>query len=251
MTRSTSNQKEIDVWIQDQTTWPFHRYFMTEDKTDITLTIAATKDDTVLNVSSGHGFTWGWEYMLINYWDYAQQSKVLSVATDAITIESPIGINLPTSGTQIIRWSIEMNVNWSVTPVVFYCRPWPNAQPVDIQHLHVFMRDWTDWDQSTYWGMSALTNWLFVRYEDWVSQNLGNYKTNASFVQFWGIATYNDKAPSGEYSVDFNFDLKNNYGVVFRLDPEENWVIKATVQDDLTDLIQHRVVAAGQITLWE
>ena len=55
---------------------------MTEDKTDITLTSAASKDDTTLSVSAGHGFTAGGEYMLINYGSYFQQSKVTSVATN-------------------------------------------------------------------------------------------------------------------------------------------------------------------------
>lgn len=251
MSNKTSSQKEIDVFIQDQTTPPFHRYFMTEDKTDITLTSGITKDDTVINVSAGHGYTAGGEYMLINYGDIFQQSKVVSVATNAITIASPVCCDLPITGTQIIRGSIEMNINGEVTPVVFYCRPGINARPIDIQYLHVFMRDASDGDQSTYGGLSALTNGSFVRFTNGINQNLGIYKTNADFVQFGGTAVYNDKAPSGEYSQDFSFNLKETYGVVLRLDSSDNGVLSFTVQDNLTGLIQHRVTATGQLTLGE
>lgn len=43
-------RESYNVYVQDQTTPPFHRYFMTEDKTDITLTSAISKDDVVAKV---------------------------------------------------------------------------------------------------------------------------------------------------------------------------------------------------------
>lgn len=252
----TSGQKEVDVWIQDQTTPPFHRFFMTEDKTDIILTSPISKDDTVINVSAGHGFVFPStpvQYMLINYGNYIQQSKVTGVSTNAITIESPVGIDLPISGCQIIRGIICMNINGDAgaggTETTYYCRIGANASPVDIQHLQVFMRDGSDGDQSTYGGITALTNGTFVRLEDGVDQNLGLYKANIDFVQFGAHATYNDKAPSGEYSFDFSFDMKETYGVVFRLD--QSTVLKCVIRDNLTGLIEHKIVAIGQTTLGE
>lgn len=246
----SSNQKEIDVWVQDQSTPPFHRYFMTEDKTDITLTSPITKDDTVINVSSGHGFTTN-DHMLINYGSYFQQSMVTNVATDAITIETPVGINIPITGTQIIRGSIEMNVDGSTTPVTYYCRIGAYSDPIDIQHLQVFMRDGSDGDYSSYGGISGgLTNGSFVRFTDTVDQNLGNYKNNGEYIQFGAEANFNTKAPAGEYSVDLAFNLKETYGVVFRL-VDNTYALTFTVQDDLTPLIEHRVVATGQVTLGE
>lgn len=251
-TFATSKQKEIDVWIQDQTTAPFHRYFMTEDKTDITLTSSASKDDTILSVSAGHGFTATGEYMLINYGNYFQQVLVTSVSTNDITIKTPIGIDLPAiSAVQIIRGSIEMNIDGSVTPVVFYCRPGNNSDPVDIQNLHVFMEDNIEGDDSKYGGISALTNGSFVRFTDGVNQNLGNYKCNADFIQYGGDSSYTSKAGGGNYSMDFHYNLKEKYGIVFRLDSDLNGVLQFTVNDDLTALLKHRIVAIGQLTLGE
>jgi hypothetical protein len=45
--------------------------------------------------------------------------------------------------------------------------------------------------------------------------------------------------------------IKEIYGVVLRLDPELKGVLTFTVQDDLTGLLQHCIVATGQITLGE
>lgn len=246
-----NRQKEIDSWSQDQSTPPFHRYFMTEDKTDITLTSPVTKDDTVINVSSGHGFTGGGEYILINYGDYIQQSKVISVATDAITIGAPIGMDLPTVGVQIIRGVIDMNVDGATTPTTFYCRLGAGATPVDVQHLHVFMRHSGDADASKYGDLAALTNGIFVRKEDGIDQNLGVYKTNQDFIEFGATSSYNDKAPAGQYSSDFSFCVKQIYGVVLRLDPRENGILKVIVRDNLSTLLSHRITATGQQTLGE
>lgn len=245
-----SRQAEIDTFIQDQTTGAFHRYFMTEDKDDITLAASAAKDATVLTVSSGHGFDTD-DHMLINYGNYYQQTKVMAVSGDNITIESPLGLALPIAGVEVIRGSIEMNVDGSETPVDFYCRPGTNSDPIDVQHLHVFMKDSTDGSTATYGGEAALTNGTFARYENGVDQNLGLYKKNGDFVQFGAVATYNEKAPTDKFNADFAFDLKDTYGIVFRLAPSSNSLIKVSVRDDLTGLDQHRIVATGQITLGE
>lgn len=250
---NTANQKEIDNWNQDQTTAPFHRYFMSEDKTDITLTSAIIKNDTEINVSVGHGFTAGGEYMLINYGNYIQQTKVISVTDDLIEIESPVGIDIGVTGCQIIRGIIEMNADYSASPKTFYCRIGANANAVDIQHLHLFMLDQSPMDEAKYGGIAALTNGFgtFVRREEkGVGQNLGYFKSNSGFKQFGGISTYDEKAPSGFYSVDFSFNIKETYGVVFRLWDNSDY-ISMTINGNLSGLDLHRLVATGQITLGE
>lgn len=247
---STDTDGNVNVNIQDQTSTPFHRYFMTEDDTTISLVSAVAMDDTSLILSTGHGFTAGGEYVLINYGDYFQQNKVMTVSDDTISIESPVGINLPIIGTQIIRGTIEMNINGSITPDTFYCRIGNNSQPVDIKHLHVFIRDASDGDQAKYGGLTALTNGLFMRMQNFYGQNLGVYKTNSSFIEFGGIPYYDTKAPSGEYSFDFSFDLLETYGVVFRLEANSKYIM-AVVNDNLTGLTYHRITATGQITVGE
>lgn len=228
---------------EDQSLPPFHRYFMTEDKTDITLTSNLNKNTTIIPVSEGHGFTTS-HYMLINYESYIQQTKVKSVDGNNITLDSPIGIPLPIIGTQIIRGSIEMNVDGSVTPVTFYCRAGVNAKDVDLQHFVVFIRDTADGDQATYGGLPALTNGTFIRYENNIDLNLGTYKNNENFIEFGAVGIYNDKAPAGEYSQSFNFDIIGTYGVIFKLHTPTD-CIAITIRDNLTGLTYHRAVAMG------
>ena len=243
-------QKEIDVNIQDQVSPPFHRTFMTEDKDDITLTSGLTKGDTVFNVSSGHGFVAGHELLLL-YGSLFHQTTVLSVSTDAITVDSSIPTDVPVAGTQIIRGSIAMNVNGSSTPVVFYCRLGANSIPIDIIHLHVFMVDDVEGTDVLYGGIAALTNGCQVKMVDTVDINLGIYKNNQDFIKHGAVPNYAGKVGGSNYGMDFGFDLKNVYGTVLRLSNKGYPMITFTVRDDLTGLVEHELVATGQLTVGE
>ena len=132
---------------------------MREDKTDITLTSAVTKGDTVISVSSGHGFTGAGEYIVIMENGYFIQTKVVSVATDDITIQNETG-NAFTTGATVIRGSIEMNVDGS-TPVEFQFNMRQSTIPIDIQYIHVTIwNDATAGDDGKFGDLTALTNGL-------------------------------------------------------------------------------------------
>ena len=243
-------QKEIDVWIQDQTTAPFHRTFMTEDKDDITLTSSLTKGDTVFNVSAGHGFIAGHELLLL-YGNLFHQTTVVSVATNAITVDSAIPSGVPVTGTQIIRGSTNMTVDGSTTPITFYCRIGSNADPIDIIHLHVFMIGDSEGTDVLYGDLASLTNGSIVKMEDGIDINLGIYKNNQDFIKHGGIPNYAGKVGGSNYGMDFSFNLKETYGIVLRLSNDNYPIITFTVRDDLTDLVEHEVIATGQITQGE
>ena len=51
--------------------------------------------------------------------------------------------------------------------------------------------------------------------------------------------------------MDFSFNLKETYGIVLRLSNDNYPIITFTVRDDLTDLVEHEVIATGQITQGE
>lgn len=249
------NNGGVPVNIQDQYTAIFHRFFMTEDKTDIVLTSPAAKDSDVLNISAGHGFTGSGEFILINYDNYTQQVKILSATTNSIIMDGLIGMELPVSGTQIIRGIVDMNIDASGTSKTFYCRIGANADPVDIKRLHVFMLTNTAGDDSKYGNGAELTNGCYVRFEDGVSVNLGRYRKNYDYLQYGADAAdnYTDKAGGGLFSAQFPFDLLKTFGVVIRLTKNDS--LSFTINDDLTSstqgLAEHRVVGTGQITLNE
>lgn len=239
------------VLIQDTISQPFHRRFMTEDKTDIVLTAPITKDDVIINVSTGHGFTGTGEWVLINYKNYFQQSEVISVSTDAITLDAPIGMDIPILGTEIKRGVTNLAVNGSATPVIFYCRIGQDADPVDIDIFHMFMTDNAEGDDSKYGGITGgLTNGVLVRYENEHDINYGLFKTNADMILHGAVQSYLQKAGGGTYSMDFRFNIRETYGVVVRLFKSQGFM-KIIVRDDLTSLESHYVVVMGQITKGE
>lgn len=241
--------KQRDVWVQDQTTAPFHRFLMREDKTDITLVSDVAKNDLDLVVSSGHGFVVG-NWCLLVYGAYTQQNEVIAVDVDTITISAPLGIPVKITGTQIIRGKVDMAVNAGSFDSVYVCNVY-GSSPIDVIHLHVFITDNLEGDDSKFGGISELTNGVLVRKCDHVDLNLGTYKKNGDFIQYGGSANYTSKAGGGEYSMDFAYNLKEIYGVVFRLDPMLNEKIIVTIQDNLSALSTFRIVASGQTTLGE
>ena len=114
------------------------------------------------------------------------------------------------------------------------------------------MSDATEGTDALYGGGTALTNGLSGRYENAIGQNLGVYKKNQDFFQFGAERgdNYITKAAGSDYGMSFPFNLKETYGIVFRLSNNSQY-IKLTVNDDLTILTEHRAVATGQLTLNE
>lgn len=241
---------DADVWIQDQVTPPFHMFFMTEDKTDITLAAIASVDDTAITVSAGHGITTA-DHIIINYGPYTQQTGIEAVVDNVVSIESPIFAELPI-GTQVVRGRTEMNVDGSVTPVTYYCRPY-TTEPVDVINFHIFIEDNVEGDDSKFGGGTALTNGVYVQLVDGMKFGLGLYKDNFDFQKYGSKIEdpYTSKAGGGNYSMNFPISLKDAYGVVLRLDPDEGAYIKMVIHDDLTGLLSFVVTALGQTTSGE
>lgn len=245
------HQKEIDIWVQDQVTPPFQYYLMREDKTDITLTSAISKGDTVISVSAGHGFTAGGEYIVIMENDAFIQAKVISVATNDITIKNFVG-NPFSTGATVIRGSIEMNVDGS-TPVDFVFNMRQGLTPIDIQYVNITI--WNDaaaGDDGKFGDLSALVNGLRVVKENFIDQGLGTYKTNSDFREFGGVVTYNPKSGGGgNFGVDITFDIKKAYGIVLRINPRIPDIFRSTVRDALQTLDRVRISIMGQYTMGE
>lgn len=242
---------ETDVHIQDQHTPPFQYYLMREDKTDITLTSAVSKGDTVISVSAGHGFTAGGEYMVIMENDLYIQSKVMSVSTNDITIQGSVG-NPFTTGASVLRGGIEMNVDGG-TPVDFVFNMRQGSTPIDIQYANITI--WNDaaaGDDGKFGDLGALVNGLRIVKENFINQGLGTYRTNSDFREFGGGVTYNPKSGGGgNFGVDITFDIKKAYGVVIRIDPRIPEIFKCIVRDALQTLDRVRISIMGQYTLGE
>lgn len=232
-------QKDIDNNPQSQTSPLFQYYLINEQKTDITLTAAISADDTVINVSAGHGFTAATgEYLVVRNGDQFSQFAVVSVATNAITIDIPAATGFPiTSG--VIRGNSSMNVDGSSTPVDFkYSSNHSGALsptiPVDISAVVITMQHGSNVpDDGRFGGLGALTNGLYFRKVNGASVNLGNYKTNQDFKDRGAFVEYTSKAPAGTNGTSIEFDLEKSFGQVMRVDPRDTDYMLAQVRDDI------------------
>jgi hypothetical protein len=232
-------QKEIDNNAQSQTNPLFQYYLMQEQKTDITLTAPVSTNDTVINVSAGHGFTGAaGEYLVIRIGDAFEQTAVVSVVTNAIEVEMPMPRDFPISS-GIIRGNIGMNVDGSLTPVEFKyssncCGDVNATTPVDISTVIITMQHGANVpDDGKFGGLAALTNGMYFRKENGEFVNLGNYKNNQKFKDLGAVVEYTSKAPAGTNATNILFGLEEMFGQVVRIDPRTPDLISAIIRDDI------------------
>jgi len=245
--QNSSDRLVVDNHPQDQITAPFHYYLMREDKTDITLVSTVTIGEDTFIASASHGFTAGGEFVSIFDNERYTQVEVMAVSDDTITIASPFAYAFSTAST-VIRGSVDMNVDADTTSQEFVFNFRNGTIPVDIQHIHVSLQHTTAGDDSKFGDLTELTNGVYFRIEDGTTANLGNYRINQDFRDFGSTVTYADKAGGGNHSTGAEFNIKEVYGIVFRIDPTDSTIFKARVRDDLSNLVRFRIPLMGQFT---
>ena len=249
----------VDVNIQSQTSPLFQYFLMDEQKTDISLTSEISIDASVINVSSGHGFTAAsGEYILVRNGDVFTQTKVKSVATDAITVEMPIDSRYPVFGTTVIRGNINMNIDGSAAPTDFICLlpESSGAQiPIDISTIILTMQHGSNVpDDAKFGGLTALTNGIYFRKVNGDRLNLGNYQNNQRFRDIGAEVLYTEKAPAGTNGTIIKLPLEDVFGQVIRLNPRTNDCFLGHVRDDIdavSGMVKMTVSLIGSLTKGE
>ncbi len=233
----SGHQKEFDVNIQSQTSALFQYFLMQEEKTDITLTAPILMDDEIINISSGHGFTAvAGEYIVVRNGDVFTQNKVISVATNAITVDMPIANNIPVTA-DVIRGNINMNVDGSITPVDFKyssncCGNQDPQIPIDLSTIIITMQHGANQpDDGKFGGIAALAKGMYFRKMNGGRVNLGNYINNQAFKDVGAFVEYTDKAPAGTNATNIIFDVETIFGQVVRMNPRVNDFALAQVRD--------------------
>ncbi len=225
---------EYDVNIQSQTS-PLFRYFlMNEQKTDITLTSIVSLDDEVVNVSVGHGFTGAsGEYIVIREGDIFTQTKVTGVATNAISIEAPIGNAYEVTAT-VMRGNINMNIDGNAVPTDFKFTFAGATIPIDLSTIVLTMQHGANVpDDGKFGGLAALTKGIYFRQTNGDRTNLGNYITNQGFKDVGASVEYTSKAPAGTNGTNVILDIRSIFEQVIRLDPRTLDVLLGHVRDDI------------------
>ena len=171
------------------------------------------------------------------------QALVQTVVSSTVTFNCPSDQAFTTNAVvKIGNWN--MNVNGAVTPVIYTIQP-PAWVKWDINRIIVGMLDDTAMDDSKFWGITALTNWVVFRIKDWYYKNLFVVSDNWWFRERSFDAQYLDKAPAGVYGfwVRKTFNGQDKSGVTLRLDWDTGDQLQIIIQDNLTWLTKFSCVA--------
>jgi len=141
-----------------------------------------------------------------------------------------------------------MNVDGSVTPVVFSVLPF-SAQSGDMVRMIVEMRDTSPMDFETYGGLPALTNGCVIRVKngDGTYRNLYNFKSNGDIIEqcFDHDFFLNNGGNVRGFTARLTWGGTSKHGVVIRLDGSLGEALEFIVQDDLSELTRMHWTAQG------
>ena len=216
--------------------------------------------NTTITLVSGHGASIGEEIIIAeNGSGLAYIGTILNVSGDDITLDTPIDYDFTVSGAFILRGQTNIaTANGSLSsPVKFLIRPPINAM-WDVTRILFSLIDDSAMDDGKFGGISALTNGVVLRVNRSGLgnriENIGNAKTNGELANAMFDFAYASKAPAGQYGARgrLTFSGPDKFGAVIRLDGGSDPTVSADalellIQDDLTDLINMRVIAEGHI----
>ncbi len=239
--------KYIDVSLQDQTTPALSYYFLRVLGT-ATLAVPTAIDEYTVTLTAGHGAQIG-EYLSINEGDRSFQTLVLTFNTNVITIDSPFDTAFSVAAS-VIRGSRAMNVNGSVTPVIFSIAP-KFASIWDVTRITFAIIDNVEMDSSKFGGIAALTRGIVVRTKNGHFTNIANIKTNSEFQARGLVLSYEEKAPAGLYGLTAYKQAagQNAVGVAIRLDASTDDEFQIIIQDDLTALTAFTATIDGHVVI--
>ena len=208
----------------------------------------AVIDSYTLTLAGGHPFIAG-DFIVIAEDDRIYQGQVLSVATNVLTLDTPIDYAFPLVGSVAFEVSNDMTVDGSVTRQVFKIGT-PNTVLNDVHYrgIRINITDATTMDDGKFGGIAALTRGIIFRIvkDDGRRFNICNAKNNGDLGLFFDNKVYSDKGGGGGvYSVEFTWKTTADDGAVINIEAGDQ--IEVIIQDDLTGLVTFRIWAFGHL----
>jgi hypothetical protein len=214
-----------------------------------TLSAQANPEDKTLTLTSTTGFVDGTIAGVFSANDpdviYLGEQIGAPVGS-VITMDTPIDQELQI-GSAVAGVRKNMNVDGSVTPQSFQIGPVGvgSTATIEITRLMGHILDSTAMDDGKFGGIAALTNGCVLRKHDGVIKNIWNIKTNGDIALICYDLKYSDKAPGGQFGLNFRntYASQAGHGVALELVPGE--YLELIVQDDLTGLDKFFMMAQG------
>lgn len=202
--------------------------------------------DRVIVVENSSSFTAGNHIDIRNGTKHIHHWRVIvDVTGNNITIGAPLDYDFP-DGSIVNEGIANMNVDGSVTPVVFILTP-QEDQVLHLLRMLVAMEHSTVADDSLFGNIPALTNGVVVRvsHDNGTSFNtIATWHKNKDIKEDTFDVTYSDKAGGGNFGTSGRWTWKN-VGNVIRLDEEEDEIFQVVIQDDLTSLVDFQIKLQG------
>ena len=252
----------VPVTLQDQTTPTVFMRAIIEEGTFVLASDIVVGEYT-FDVLNTHGITVGDVIEFYNGTRWLQMhALVITVdtpiaGTDRITVDQPFDYTYAVATTSCYRGVDELNVNGSITPVIARIKNVDLSISWDITQVDVYLQDGTDMDNAQFGGLGlSLPRGVLWRGKKVVDaltilKNSAHAHINADLVLLANTFAYNDRAPSGSFSLTAKKLLggQSNLGVVFRLVAGEQAELQVIIQDDLRNLEQFWVRYEGSVVI--
>ena len=254
MTETIGNTRGVrDVSLQNEIT-PIVDLHLLLKLGDMTILAQGAINDLTIQVSSVVVPVIGDAIALIEAGGDAYfQAEILAITPlggDDYTLGLDSPLDFPFGVTDIGSLdSYDLNVDGSVTPVVFSLGPTGLASNVewDITRMLASLIGSTAMDDGKFASIPALLRGIMVREVNGQTKNIFNAKTNGEIKEHAFDLSYADKAPAGQFGMGFrrSFNGQEKNGVVIRLSNESGDGIQCIIQDDLTALNSFKVTVQG------
>jgi len=175
---------------------------------------------------------------------------IKSINGNTLTLNVPFDISF---GTNAVLYEIinNMGVNGSSTPQVFDITNGSEI-PIDINRILLKMITTDAPGFGKFGDLTALTNGIVLRKNngDGTYENIMEARNNSELALYaYDYTTYSATNPAqgvNGLALRFTFNGQDKHGVVVRL--LENQKLECVIQDDLSDLIDFKIMAEGSYT---
>lgn len=164
--------------------------------------------------------------------DQRYQSIVKAKDASSVTVVSPLTYAF-TVAASVSAGSWNLNKNGSITPVSFELTS-VSGVTMHLTKISINLIDNSVMDSSKFGSLAALANGMVLRHENSRTCNLALLINNSGFSEQGFSTIYDEKPPSGVYSVRHTMIIPDIYGSVLEVtgDPSDKLILR--IQDDLS-----------------
>lgn len=248
------SNRGLAVNLQDQTTRPFDLYFSQQIGSATTLNAPTVLNDTTIILTSVVDVSVG-DYIGLfsgpSLEDHFYFAEVLSVDGDTVEVDSPLDFAFD-SLDPVISTTREMDVDGSPTFQTFTVTNGTAATQIEIDITRIVFQILTTAAPNIdeFGDLTTLNRGIVLRRNNGTVENIFNAKSNGDLLNLmFDLNFYNAAGPGPQGSNGlggrFTFAGQDKHGVAIRLAGGES--LDLIIQDDLTDLLLFRMIAAGHI----